>query len=162
MSRIIRIAGVSGSGKTSLIQQLLQEFQWRGIATACLKHSHHELDLPSKDSTVLFKASSQGAMVIGKNAVSVTLPLQHKTPQAWADFLFPNAQIILVEGWREFELPSILLSADLPPDWTIPKNIIATYGKHRLLNIPNYADAKALAPFLLQQLKLAHISKLSE
>lgn len=157
MPNLIRFAGVSGSGKTTLIQELLKEFQKRGLSTACIKHSHHDLELPKKDSTLLFTASTDGSIVVGENVVSITLPLCSKTPQQWAEFLFPETDLIIVEGWRKFDLPTILFSSDLPPNWKRPKTIIATIGKHHFPNIPCYSDPNQLPQFILEQLRNGYL-----
>ena len=152
MAYLIRFSGISGSGKTSLIQQILSNLNALGISTACIKHSHHKLDLPPKDSSRLFEASSDGAIVIGENAISITLPLQSKTPQEWVDFLFPDTDIVIVEGWRKFDLPTILLNSILPKDWSRPKTIIATVGKQlKNSSIPCYETPVELSDFILKQ-----------
>ena len=159
MPQIIRIAGVSGSGKTTLIQQILAECRGRNISTACLKHSHHHLQLPEKDSTRLFQASSDGSMVIGGNAISITLPLMNKTPQEWSCFLFPETDLVLVEGWREHPLPTVLLTQNIVPEWKIPERTIASVGEKMIFDIPSYPDAKTLIPFLFQYLEQDELIK---
>ena len=157
MAYLIRFSGISGSGKTSLIQQVLSNLQTLGVSTACIKHSHHKLDLPRKDSSRLFESSSDGTIVIGENAISITLPLQSKTPQEWVNFLFSDTDVVIVEGWRKFELPTILLSSTLPEDWFIPKRIIATVGKQlKNTSIPCYNTPTELTDFILKQLNHKH------
>ena len=152
MAYLVRFSGISGSGKTSLIQQILLHFRELGISTACIKHSHHKLDLPLKDSSRLFESSSNGAIVIGENAISITLPLQSKTPQEWVNFLFADTDIVFVEGWRKFDLPTILLNSTLPADWYPPKRIIATVGKPlQNSSIPCYNSPTELADFILKR-----------
>ena len=49
---IVGITGVSGSGKTKLLVQLIPIFTERGYRVATIKHAHHdfEIDKPGKDS----------------------------------------------------------------------------------------------------------------
>lgn len=44
--RVFGIAGHSGMGKTTLLEQLLPLFQARGLAVSVIKHSHKDLELP--------------------------------------------------------------------------------------------------------------------
>jgi len=48
---IISVAGISNSGKTTLIVKLIKELKVRGFRVATIKHSHHdfELDTEGKD-----------------------------------------------------------------------------------------------------------------
>ena len=149
MPILIRFAGISGSGKTTLLQELVNDINALGYSTACLKHSHHDLELPEKDSTRLFQASTDGSVVVGQNVVSITLPLESRTPTDWANFLFPKTDIVFVEGWRAFDLPTILLNTNIHDDWTIPKTILATIGQNQMRGVLHFENNKALLDYIL-------------
>lgn len=152
MPLLIRVAGISGSGKTTLLQELLGEFNALGHSTACLKHSHHDLELPVKDSTRLFQASTDGSVVVGQNVVSITLPLNSRTPMDWTNLLFPETDIVFVEGWRAFDLPTILLNTNITDDWTMPKTIIATIGENKMQGLPHLENNTEVRDYILELL----------
>lgn len=129
MSIFLRFAGPSNSGKTTAISTLAKHLRNSNHRLAILKHSHHDLEISKKDSEQLFLASSEGSVTIGGNKIEIHLPSQEKTPKEWSNFLFPSADIILVEGWRKHDLPTILLQREpFPQDWLLPKNCIAVIG----------------------------------
>ena len=149
MPILIRFAGISGSGKTTLLEELLNDINALGHSSACLKHSHHNLELPEKDSTRLFQASTDGSLVIGQNVVSITLPLNSRTPTDWANFLFPKTDIVFVEGWRTFDLDTILLNTNIPNNWRVPNTIVATMGANQIPNLPHFENNKDLLDYIL-------------
>lgn len=149
-----RFAGTSNSGKTTLIKEVCQRLEESGLAVACIKHSHHSIEYSQKDSATLFQASSQGSLFVANNAVQLTLPQQSKSPQEWSQWLFPHADIILVEGWRKHNLPTFLLcSTSIPNDWHHPHNIIGlVYDSHpEYPTQPIFQSAGDIVNFILKQ-----------
>ena len=57
---LLGFAAFSGTGKTTLITQLLPKLTERGLRIGMVKHSHHdiEMDNPKKDSYKLRKAGA--------------------------------------------------------------------------------------------------------
>ena len=49
---LLAIAAWSGTGKTTLLQQVIPQLKARGIRPGLIKHTHHqmEIDTPGKDS----------------------------------------------------------------------------------------------------------------
>src|SRR5690625_3941517 len=62
---ILAIVGHSGSGKTSLLEQLLPILTSRGLRVGLIKHAHQgfEMDQPGKDSYRLRSAGARQVMV---------------------------------------------------------------------------------------------------
>jgi molybdopterin-guanine dinucleotide biosynthesis protein B len=50
--KVIGFAGWSGSGKTTVIEQVITLLESRGLVISLIKHAHHrfEIDYPEKDS----------------------------------------------------------------------------------------------------------------
>ncbi|WP_121501705.1 molybdopterin-guanine dinucleotide biosynthesis protein B, partial [Pseudomonas aeruginosa] len=55
----------SGTGKTTLLKQLIPQLRKRGIRVGMIKHTHHNMDVdkPGKDSYELRKAGADQTLV---------------------------------------------------------------------------------------------------
>ncbi|MGL4795486.1 MAG: molybdopterin-guanine dinucleotide biosynthesis protein B, partial [Aeromonas jandaei] len=62
---LLGFAAWSGTGKTTLLEQLIPLLTGRGLRIGVLKHAHHDFDIdqPGKDSYRLRKAGAQQMMV---------------------------------------------------------------------------------------------------
>ena len=107
---IAAICGVSNSGKTTLIKDLIAEFGRRGMRVAVIKHDGHdfECDIPGTDSYAFTEAGVYGAAVFSRNRIFV-----HKTGtgETEADLIgmFPEADILLIEGLKDSSYPKVEL-----------------------------------------------------
>lgn len=52
MPPVLAFVAYSGTGKTTLIEKLIQQFTQRGLRVSVIKHTHHHFDIdrPGKDS----------------------------------------------------------------------------------------------------------------
>ena len=57
---VLGFAAFSGTGKTTLLKQLIPQLAERGIRLGVIKHAHHNFDIdkPGKDSYRLRKAGA--------------------------------------------------------------------------------------------------------
>lgn len=64
MIPLLAIAAWSGTGKTTLLKQVIAILKQRGIRTGLIKHTHHNMDIdtPGKDSYELRKAGADQVM----------------------------------------------------------------------------------------------------
>ncbi|MFP8966240.1 molybdopterin-guanine dinucleotide biosynthesis protein B [Pokkaliibacter sp. CJK22405] len=107
-------AAFSGTGKTTLLEQVVGHLAQANYRVGVIKHSHHdlELDKPGKDSYRLRKAGAvQGILVTPQRSV-----VFHEQPFADNDLrsqlaLLNTAQLdmVLVEGYRYSDWPKIEL-----------------------------------------------------
>ena len=124
MPYIIRFSGPSNSGKTSWILKLIQQINEVGKRVGTIKHAHHTLEVPNRDGHLL--GSIAPNITIGPDRTIIDWPhseskptLVHLIEQMYSDF-----DIVIVEGWRDYDLPTILTA--VPPDsWTVPNTVIA-------------------------------------
>ncbi len=116
MPPAVAIVGWSGSGKTTLILELIRVLSQRGYRIGAVKHTHHieiKIDEPGKDSYAMKAAGAVGVALV--------------TPQKWMlvrdltstfrmDELierhFSDVDLVLVEGFKDAELPKILIERD--------------------------------------------------
>ena len=113
---VLGFVAFSGTGKTTLLKQLIPLLKTRKLQLAVIKHSHHEfdIDIPGKDSYELRKAGVEQVMVASRRrwALMVETPNQHDDPQL--DQLIQHLDssaldLILVEGFKHAAIPKIEL-----------------------------------------------------
>lgn len=113
---MLGFSAFSGTGKTTLLTQLLPELNHRGIRVAVIKHAHHNFDIdkPGKDSYEIREAGAQQMLI----ASSKMMALMQKTPEIRDDpsliELLPRLDkskldLILVEGFKHEAIPKIEL-----------------------------------------------------
>jgi molybdopterin-guanine dinucleotide biosynthesis protein B len=109
--RTVAIGGRSGSGKTHLIERLIQHFTVRGLQVATVKHTHHhdfEVDRPGKDSWRHRTAGATETLLVSDRGYALLGDL----PDAmdWPDILrrMRPVDLLLIEGFGELrDLPRI-------------------------------------------------------
>lgn len=110
---ILGFAAFSGTGKTTLLTQLVPLLRQRGLRIGLLKHSHHSfaIDTPGKDSYVLHEAGAMQTVVASSRRTM--LMVRHAAEPALENLLQRIAtstlDIILVEGFKYHAIPKIEL-----------------------------------------------------
>lgn len=115
MIPLLAIAAWSGTGKTTLLKQLIPALCLRGIRPGLIKHTHHNMDVdkPGKDSYELRKAGAAQTLV----ASTQRWALMTETPdEQELDLSFlasrmdaTKLDLILVEGFKREEIAKIVL-----------------------------------------------------
>ena len=112
---VLGFCAYSGTGKTTLLKQLIPELNRRGLRLAVIKHAHHNFDIdePGKDSYEMRKAGARQMLVAShvRWALMTEDPLDrdpdllHLLGQLEQD----KADLVLVEGFKKLALPKIEL-----------------------------------------------------
>ncbi|WP_033568892.1 molybdopterin-guanine dinucleotide biosynthesis protein MobB [Dickeya undicola] len=112
---LLAIAAYSGTGKTTLLKQLIPLLNTMKIRVGIIKHTHHDMDVdkPGKDSYELRKAGADQTLV----ASNTRWALMTETPeQQEPDLHFlasrmdsSKLDLILVEGFKHEPIDKILL-----------------------------------------------------
>ena len=111
--KIIAVCGVKNSGKTTFLVNLIKTLSEQGVKTAVIKHDGHDFtcDVEGTDSDRLKKAGAYGTAMFSDNRVFV-----HKTEanEKAEDLiaLFPEAEVIFIEGMKDSEFPKIEIIRD--------------------------------------------------
>jgi molybdopterin-guanine dinucleotide biosynthesis adapter protein len=110
--KVIAFAGYSGSGKTSLIEQLIPALKTLGQRVSVVKHAHHKFDLdhPGKDTWrhrqagafEVVAASSHRLMLVREFEQAATLNVHHLLAEVWE-----GVDWVLVEGFKSSDLQKI-------------------------------------------------------
>jgi len=132
---VIGFVAFSGTGKTTLLKQIIAKLKARGFRLGIIKHAHHnfDIDTPGKDSYELRHSGAEQTLVasryrwalVNENTQDETEPvLETLLSQLNTDEL----DLILVEGFKHSEYSKIELhrpSMGKPLLYPQDENIIA-------------------------------------
>ena len=111
---LLGFAAWSGTGKTSLLEQVLPLLRKADIQVGVIKHSHHdfEIDKPGKDSHRLRQAGAIETLIASRHRwalVHENTELQEPLLADLVRHLDPEIELVLVEGFRHEAFPKIEL-----------------------------------------------------
>ncbi len=112
---ILGFAAFSGTGKTTLLTQLIPILRNAGIRLGVIKHSHHsfEIDQPGKDSFRIRKAGASSVMLVSAYRRAIitefSQPIEPKLDEQLKAFDQSVFDLILVEGFKSERFPKIEL-----------------------------------------------------
>ncbi len=113
---VIGFAAWSGTGKTTLIKQIITILNGRGLHIAAIKHTHHQVDFdqPGKDSYELRHAGAEQLLVASaKRSMLITEHPQESSEPDLASLLpkldHAALDLVLVEGFKHEPIPRIEL-----------------------------------------------------
>jgi len=160
---LLGFAAFSGTGKTTLLVQLIPELKKRGLRVAVVKHAHHNFDVdkPGKDSYELRKAgaapmlisSSKRTVIMIDNEIEEEPELQNLLSHIPAN----SVDMVLVEGFKQWPFSKIELhraSTGKPLMYPEDDNIIAI-AHDQLSNNP-FTDTE------LPQLDLNNVQSIAD
>lgn len=132
---LIGFAAFSGTGKTTLLRQLIPALNAKGIEVAVIKHAHHnfDIDIPGKDSYQIRQAGAQQVLVSSSRLLALMEVQSAKKTEASLSTLIPRLDcsklgLILVEGFKHEAIAKIELhrsSLEKPLLYPKDQNIIA-------------------------------------
>lgn len=162
---VFGLAGWSGSGKTTVMVNLLPEIIQRGFTVSTVKHAHHNFDIdrPGKDSYEHRRAGATEVMISSINRWALMHELVNKTEPPLTELMkqMSPVDLVIVEGFKwephlkiEIHRPSLGKPLLQPDD----KNIIAVASDERLdsLNVPviPLGDISSIADFIVDSVHL--------
>ena len=110
MPPVVSIVGKSESGKTTVLERLVQELKSRGHQVATIKHAPHgtSFDEPGKDSWRHVKAGSRAAVVSSPDNIVLVKPVSGDSPlEEIVRLLGEDYDIILTEGFKKGSAPKV-------------------------------------------------------
>ena len=112
MIPVMGFAAPSGTGKTTLMEQVIGALAKRGYKVAAVKHGHHpaDPDVPGKDTHRFRQA---GARTVLFDGPGLWFMIQSDTNAPSLDDHLARLQdhhLILVEGYKDHDHPKILVS----------------------------------------------------
>ncbi len=110
MPPVVSIVGKSKSGKTTVIERLVQELKSRGYRVATIKHAPlgASFDEPGKDSWYHIEAGSEATVVSSPDNLVLVKPVSQDSPlEEIVRLLGEDYDIILTEGFKQEGTPKI-------------------------------------------------------
>jgi len=159
---VLGFAAFSGTGKTTLLRQLIPLLAQRDVRVALIKHAHHDFDIdkPGKDSYELRRAGAAQVLIASDRRRA--LLTEHVPPRILpldelvAQLDLAAVDLVLVEGFRQSAFPKIELqrpSLNRPPLWPDDPDIIAVAADAPLaagdLPVLDLNDPAAVSAFII-------------
>ncbi|MBT1070763.1 molybdopterin-guanine dinucleotide biosynthesis protein B [Pelotalea chapellei] len=110
IGKAVSFVAKSGTGKTTLLEQVIAELKQRGYRIGAIKHDAHqfEIDHPGKDSHRLTKAGADTMLI--SSPEKLALVKQHSASPPIEELIstyFSDVDLILTEGLKKSGLPKI-------------------------------------------------------
>ncbi|MBR4944953.1 MAG: molybdopterin-guanine dinucleotide biosynthesis protein B [Peptococcaceae bacterium] len=104
---VIAVSGVKNSGKTTLIEKLIPQFEKQGLAAAVIKHDGHSFlaDPENTDTGRYMKAGAWGTAVFDGEKFKVIK--RNQTAEELLLEQFADADIVLLEGFKNSSWPKV-------------------------------------------------------
>jgi molybdopterin-guanine dinucleotide biosynthesis protein B len=113
---ILGFSAYSGTGKTTLLRQIIPALKQRGLRVSVIKHAHHDFDLdfPGKDSYELRKSGADQTVISTMTRMATITEFaspadEPDLQQIIASLDSSRADIVLVEGYKDIHFPKIEL-----------------------------------------------------
>ena len=112
---ILGFAAYSGTGKTTLLSQLVPLLKRQGLRLGLIKHAHHNFDVdqPEKDSYVLRHAGAEKVLIGSRRRWALMVETPEQSEPSLANLLAhlpaQDLDLILVEGFKHEAFPKIEL-----------------------------------------------------
>ena len=112
---LLGFVAASGTGKTTLLEQIIPILKQQGVRVGLIKHSHHnfQIDQPGKDSFRLRAAGASQVMLVSTHRraiITEIIPTQEPSLDEELK-LFDQSlvDLVLVEGFKAEKFPKIEL-----------------------------------------------------
>ncbi len=164
---VFGIIGWKNSGKTTLMERLLEEFSKRGYVVSAIKHAHHSFDVdhPGRDSYKFREAGARQVALVSPKRWALMHELRDEKKPDFEEILshIGPCDLVLIEGYKGGPHPKIearstrsltqeALSVDDPQIVAI-----AGDGETDTGGLPGFDvnDIKGIADFIASNLGLA-------
>jgi molybdopterin-guanine dinucleotide biosynthesis adapter protein len=109
--KMFGLAGYSGAGKTTLIENLIPRFTARGLKVSMIKHTHHNFDLDKsgKDSFRHREAGATEVMLVCDQRWVLMHELRGAAEPGFEEQVanMSDCDLLLVEGYKATPIPKL-------------------------------------------------------
>lgn len=115
MPKLLGLAAWSGTGKTTLLKELLPVLKTQGVRVGVIKHAHHQFDVdhPGKDSYEIRHAGADQMLICSSERWALMVEEEQKSMPSLPDMLHQlnhsKLDLVLVEGFKQASFPKIEL-----------------------------------------------------
>lgn len=164
---ILGFAAFSGTGKTTLLLQLIPLLKQNGLKVAVIKHAHHKFDIdkPGKDSYEIRKAGASPMLISSSRRIAIIIEKEQEAEPDLEDLLSyinpDSIDLVLIEGFKQWPFAKIELhrpKLDKPLLFPDDKNIIAIAHDGQLattaeIPVMDINNTEQIADFVLNYIK---------
>jgi len=172
----IGICAYSGTGKTTLLTNLIPLLEQQGLRIGVIKHAHHnfEIDHKNKDSYKLRKSGAQQMLIASDNCIAKITPRNQQQvtlEETLAQMDHDKLDLVLVEGFKHHHFPKIELhrhETNNPYIYIKDSSVIALACDHQpsqnprnvpILDLNNPAElCKFIIQYLQKSEQIKHIN----
>ncbi len=160
---VLGVMANSGTGKTTLLRALLPCLRAAGLRVACIKHTHHNIDIdkPGKDSHTLRTAGAQQMLLASPSGWALMVDAPASDGDDFTTLVrhlqLRSLDLVLVEGFKFEDFPKLALHRyDLTGALAAPTDdtVLAIASNQSPLpdaTVPMFAlnDARGIAAFII-------------
>lgn len=112
---VLGVAAWSGTGKTTLLVQLVPLLRAKGLRVGVIKHAHHDFDIdhPGKDSYLLREAGAEQMLIASDRRWALMVETPGPDEASLGEIIkrldHRRLDLILVEGFRHDAFPKLEL-----------------------------------------------------
>lgn len=112
---VLGISAFSGTGKTTLLTQLIPALKATGLKVAVIKHAHHDVDIdkPGKDSYEIRKAGATPVILASERRTAIMFEKDKPSAPSLKELLqyidVESVDLVLVEGFKSLEYDKLFL-----------------------------------------------------
>lgn len=141
----LAVVGAKNSGKTAVIEGLVEYLVSKGFRVATVKHtSHsHRFDTPGKDSYRHRQAGARLNIALSNEEVAVFAQADLLDIRQFQNMARNHIDTWIIEGDRQSDRPKILVTRHLKElSGKLPAGIVATIGPERVKEVPVHFEAE--------------------
>lgn len=160
MLPIISFVGRHNSGKTTILNRVIDRLSVAGYKIALIKHAHHDLKIAGEeDSEILLRA---GAQVVTVSSPQLSIQYRrHNQEPAFMDLLQalpPSMDMLIVEGFKQEPLPKIeVLRQEISAEpMLLPRTmaLITDFPLKSEVPVIDHQDTEGIIRFMLKELPI--------
>jgi len=160
---VFGIIGWKDSGKTTLMERLIEEFTRQGICVSAIKHAHHAFDIDHKhrDSYKFRSAGARRTAIVSRNRWAMIHELRSEEEPPLDEIIrhIGECDLILIEGYKNAEFDKIEVrnsngnNPPLAPDDPFIK-AVAFLGEVEDIDLPTFQvdEISRIADFIRKHL----------
>ena len=162
--KIFGFAGWSGSGNTTLIEQVIPRFVRAGLKVSLIKHAHHRFDVdqPGKDSFRHRAAGCSEVLVTSRQRWALMHEARDEAGPTLEEQIarMSPCDLLLIEGYKYYPLPKLEIFREAngkPPLYPQDEHIVALATDTPVpCALPQFGldDYDGIAAFVLNTLEL--------
>jgi molybdopterin-guanine dinucleotide biosynthesis protein B len=161
MVPIVSFVGISGAGKTTILEKTVRELKRRGYRVAVIKHAHHDfqIDHPGKDSWRFSQAGSNVVVISSPAKMAMVEPRSEEPSlDELVGLVEGKADVVLTEGFRHRGKPQVLVmraaqAAELSKEDIDPLAIVSDRPVDSPVPRFDFDDVVRLTDFLIARLQ---------